>query len=250
MSVADVLNNRRTIRKYSDKVVDDELLTKLLTMAGRTSTCGNMQLYSVVVTRDADVKAKLAPAHFAQPACTGAPVLLTFCADYHRFDKWCEQNKAVPGYNNIESLLSAAVDTIALAQSFSLLAEEQGLGICYLGTTTYNPKPIAEALDLPEMVVPLVTLSLGYPDESPALVDRISSDGWIHKDTYHDYSAADIDRIYGYKESLPENVEFLKINKKQTLAQIFTDIRYTKKNGDFFSKAFIDFLKEQGFLAK
>ena len=249
MSVADVLNNRRTIRKYSDKVVDDELLTKLLTMAGRTSTCGNMQLYSVVVTHDADVKAKLVLLILPSLPAQGS-VLLTFCADYHRFDKWCEQNKAVPGYNNIESLSARLSIPSLWPQSFSLLAEEQGLGICYLGTTTYNPKPIAEALDLPEMVVPLVTLSLGYPDESPALVDRISSDGWIHKDTYHDYSAADIDRIYGYKESLPENVEFLKINKNRPWPQIFTDIRYTKKDGDFFSKAFIDFLKEQGFLAK
>ncbi len=248
MSVQSTLDNRTTIRKFSDKVVSDELLYSLLESAGRTSTCGNMQLYSVVITRKPEILQQLAPAHFSQPACTNAPVLVTFCADYNRFNKWCRLNNAEPGYDNVESLLSAAVDTVALAQSFSLLAEENGLGICYLGTTTYNPRPIADALHLPSMVVPLVTLSLGYPAEQPALVDRLDVKSWVHSETYSDYSDADIHKYYDYKDQLPENQEFIKINKKQTLAQIFTDIRYTKKDGDFFSEAFVSFLKEQGFL--
>ena len=247
MTVKDVLKNRCTIRKYSDKQVSDELLNGLLEAAARTSTCGNMQLYSVVVTRSDDVRKKLMPSHFNQ-AASQAPILVTFCADYNRFNKWCLQNKAVPGYDNLESFVSAFVDTVALAQTFSLLAEEAGLGICYLGTTTYNPKPISEALNLPKMVVPVVTLSLGYPDEQPALTDRIPLSGWVHTDTYHDYSDSDIHAIFDYKDELPENKEFLKINNKETLAQIFTDIRYTKKDGDYFSEQLIAFLKEQGFL--
>lgn len=247
MRLKDLLNNRATVRQYTDQPVDDDLLDSLLLSASRTSTCGNMQLYSVVVTRDKELRERLQPAHFSQPA-SKAPVLLTFCADYNRFNKWCLQNKAVPGYDNLESFVSAFVDTVALAQTFSLLAEEAGLGICYLGTTTYNPKPIAEALRLPKMVVPVVTLSLGYPAEKPALSDRIPVLGFIHNEFYHDYTAAKIDTFYGYKELLPENKEFIRINNKETLAQVFTDIRYTKKDGDFFSQQLMDFLKEQGFL--
>lgn len=246
-SVKSVLEKRCSIRKYSNKEVSADLLNNLLEAAARTSTCGNMQLYSVVVTRDAAIRAKLAPSHFNQAAAQ-APVIVTFCADYNRFNKWCLQNKAVPGYDNLESFMSALVDTVALAQTFSLLAEENGLGICYLGTTTYNPKPIAETLNLPKMVVPVVTLSLGYPDEQPALTDRIPVSGWVHTDVYHDYTEKDIDAIYSYKNDIPENKEFLKINNKETLAQIFTDIRYTKKDGDYFSEQLISFLKEQGFL--
>ena len=246
-SVKSVLDKRCTIRKYSNQVVADDLLNELLESAARTSTCGNMQLYSVVVTRDASVREQLAPSHFNQPA-SQAPVLVTFCADYNRFNKWCLQNKAVPGYDNFESFMSALVDTVALAQSFSLLAEEKGLGICYLGTTTYNPKEIAQTLKLPKMVVPVVTLSLGYPDEQPALTDRIPLKGWVHSDVYHDYIEQDIDDIYSYKNDIPEKKEFLKINNKETLAQIFTDIRYTKKDGDFFSEKLLAFVKEQGFL--
>lgn len=133
------IKNRRTIRKYKQDDVPAALLNELLEESFRASTMGNMQLYSVVVTRDAEMKSRLAPAHFNQPMVTSAPVVLTFCADFNRFSKWCEQRKAVPGYNNFISFLNAATDVLLVTQNFCTLAEEAGLGICYLGTTIYNP---------------------------------------------------------------------------------------------------------------
>lgn len=92
------INNRRSIRKYSDKEVTEQLLNKLLSEAERTQTMGNMQLYSVVVTRSDEMKAKLAPAHFNQPMVTNAPVVLTICADFNRATTWCLNRNASPGY--------------------------------------------------------------------------------------------------------------------------------------------------------
>jgi nitroreductase len=136
------LKQRRTIRKYQQKDISADLLNDLLETSFRASTVGNMQVYSVIVTRDAERKAKLAPAHFNQPMVRTAPVVLTFCIDLRRFSKWCEQRKAEPGYNNFEWFVTGAVDTLLVAQTFCVAAEEKGLGICYLGTTTYNPQMI------------------------------------------------------------------------------------------------------------
>ena len=91
------LKQRRTIRKYQQKDISADLLNDLLETSFRASTVGNMQVYSVIVTRDAERKAKLAPAHFNQPMVRTAPVVLTFCIDLRRFSKWCEQRKAEPG---------------------------------------------------------------------------------------------------------------------------------------------------------
>ena len=124
------LKQRRTIRKYQQKDISSDLLNDLLETACRASTVGNMQVYSVIVTRDADRKAKLAPAHFNQPMVQAAPVVLTFCIDLRRFSKWCEQRKAVPGYDNLMSFMNASMDTLLVAQTFCTLAEEVGLGIC------------------------------------------------------------------------------------------------------------------------
>ena len=164
----DCIKNRRTIRKYKQMDVPSDLLNKLFAEAFRASTMGNMQLYSVVITRDPQMKAKLSPAHFNQPMVMGAPVVLTFCADFNRFSKWCRCRKAEPGYDNHISFINAASDALLVTQNFCTLAEAFGLGICYLGTTIYNPDQIIEILQLPELVMPIATITVGYPDEYPA----------------------------------------------------------------------------------
>ncbi|MCB9018595.1 MAG: nitroreductase family protein [Paludibacteraceae bacterium] len=242
------LNNRRTIRKYQQKEVDNQTLTQLLETAFRASTTGNMQLYSVVVTKDAKMKEQLAPTHFNQPTFVNAPVALTFCADYNRFVKWCEQREAEPGYDNFLSFLNAAIDTMLVAQTFCVAAEGQGLGICYLGTTTYNARAIAKILDLPKLVVPITTITVGYPAEDPEQTDRLPADSLIHFEKYKDYTPADIDRIYANKENLKESKKFIAENNKKTLAQVYTDIRYKKADNEAFSQSMLDFLKEQGFM--
>lgn len=241
------IKNRRTIRKYQSKDIPAELLNSLLEESFRASTMGNMQLYSVVVTRDQEMKAKLAPAHFNQPMVTSAPVVLTFCADFNRFSKWCRQRKAEPGYDNPISFLNAATDALLVTQNFCTLAEENGLGICYLGTTIYNPDQIVKVLELPELVMPVATITVGYPDECPEQPDRFPLTGIVHEETYHDYTPEMIDEIYAYKESLPENKHFVEINHTETLAQIFTDIRYKKSDNELMSETLRRTLKEQGF---
>lgn len=239
---------RKTIRKYSDKPVSDELLDRMLAEAMRTQTMGNLQLYSVIVTRSDEMKRKLAPAHFNQPMVTEAPVVLTVCADFNRTTKWAECRKAHPGYDNILSFLNAATDALLYTQTFCNLADEEGLGYCYLGTTVYNPQMIIDTLQLPRLVMPVATITLGWPDENPPLTDRLPLRSIVHSETYADYTPQTIDEYYAPKENLPENQEFLKINNKETLAQIFTDIRYTREANEAMSATMLEALRKQGFM--
>jgi len=250
MDLMNSMNSRRTVRAYSDQPLDDSMLNTIFQTACRASNTGNMQAYSVIVTRDADRKRILAPLHFNQQQIVQAPVVLTFCVDFNRFGKWCSQRNAQPGFANLQALTYAAIDTVILAQAFCDAAEALGLGICYLGTTTYNAEQISEVLELPELVLPLTTISVGYP-QNPSfgpLSDRLPVDGILHQETYQDYSEQDIDRVYAHKESLPENQHFVDLNKKETLAQIFTDIRYAKNDNEHFSDAFLKAIRKQGFV--
>ena len=240
---------RRTIRKYSTKEVDKDFLDQLLTEASRTQTMGNMQLYSVVVTRSDEGKKALAPAHFNQPMVTSAPVVLTICADFRRATDWCLQRKANPGYDNFLSFINASTDALLYTQTFCNLAGEAGLGLCFLGTTVYMPEMIIDALQLPELVMPVATLTIGWPDEEPALTDRLPLASFVHEETYKPYTAEKIDEYYAEKEALDENREFVRINNKETLAQIFTDIRYTRKDNIAMSEGMLKALRRQGFLA-
>lgn len=247
MDTLDLLRNRRTIRKYNDTPIGEELLSELLEVAFRAPTTGGMQLYSVVVTRDNEMKQKLAPTHFNQPTVTSAPVVLTFCADYNRFVKWCEASDAQPGYDNFASFTTAMIDALLVAQQFNTAAELRGLGCCYLGTTTYNAPQIAEILNLPRLVVPVTTLTVGFPADMPQQVERLPLEAIVHHEQYKDYTTDDIHRLYAVKEALPANKRFVEENGKATLAQVFTDVRYTKKDNEYFSRIWADFIASQGF---
>jgi nitroreductase len=238
---------RRTIRKYEDRDIEDGLLEKILTAGIRTSTTGNMQVYSVIVTRDTAMKERLAPAHFNQPMVTAAPVVLTFCADFNRFNRWCRQREAEPGYNNFLSFMTAAVDSLLVAQTVCNAAEEEGLGICYLGTATYNADMIIDVLELPKGVVPVATVTMGWPAEMPEQVDRLPLDGVVHQERYRDYTPDMIDDIYRVKEFRQDNLGFIAENGKDTLAQVFTDVRYKKEDNEYFSGKFLEIIRRQGF---
>lgn len=242
------INERRTIRKYSAQPVEESLLNQLLEAAGRTPTMGNLQLYSVVVTRDADMKSRLAPAHFNQPMVTQAPVVLTFCADFRRTTCWAKQRKADPGYDNFLSFINAATDALLYCQTFCHLAEAQGLGTCFLGTTVYMPQLIIDTLSLPPLVFPVATITLGWPDEHPPLTDRLPLAAIVHQEHYEDYTPERIDAFYTAKENLEENRHFVAVNHKETLAQVFTDCRYTRRDNEAMSAGMLEALKKQGFL--
>lgn len=248
LTMIDLLKNRRTIRKYKEEAIDDALLNTILEAGVRASTTGNMQVYSIVVTRDNGKKEELAPCHFNQPMIRQAPVTLTFCADFNRFNLWCKQNNAEPGYDNFLSFVTAAIDALLVAQNVCVAAEAKGLGICYLGTTTYLADKIIDVLELPKGVVPITTVTLGYPDETPEQVDRLPLEAVVHNETYKNYTSEQIDKLYKAKENLEENKTFVKENNKETLAQVFTDVRYKKADNEHFSNVLLSVLKKQGFM--
>ena len=247
MEAKEYFSTRRTVRSYSDRPVDDKMIVDMLEQASHAPTTGNMQLYSVIVTRDADEKARLAPAHFNQPSVMGCQVVLTFCADYNRFVRWCEASDAVPGYNNFQSFMTAVIDAVIVAQQFCTIAEMAGLGCCYLGTTTYNAPMISEALNLPSMVVPVVTLTVGWPQGETQVSDRIAPDAFVHFGRYEDYSPERIKEIYAEKEAREDSKKFVAENGKQSLAQVFTDVRYTREASEHFSRVYMAHILNQGF---
>ena len=195
------------------------------------------------------MKAKLAPAHFNQPMVKGVHLWYLLSVRI-LIDLLNGANCAMlnQGIANFLSFMNAATDALLYTQNFCTLAEEAGLGICYLGTVIYNPQQIIETLNLPNLVFPIATITLGYPDECPAQPDRLPIEAIVHEERYCDYTSEMIDKLYAYKESLPENIQFIAENNKETLAQVFTDVRYKKNDNEFMSDNFFKALKQQGFI--
>ena len=244
----ETLLNHKTIRNYKSDPIDDKVLATILDAGFRASTTGNMQVYSVIVSKDAEKRKELCKLHFNQKMVEQAPVILTFCADFNRFNKWCKLRDADPGYDNFLSFYTASIDALLVSQNVAVAAESFGLGICYLGTTTYQADKLIEFFNLPEGVVPVTTIVVGYPDESPEQVDRLPAKAIVHNEVYKDYTNQDIEEAYREKEALPLTHHLIKENQLSNLAQIFTVKRYTKKDNIHFSKVYLEAIEDQGFM--
>lgn len=239
--------NRRTVREYTPREVTDEEISHIIELASHAPTTGNMQLYSVVVTRSEELRRELAPLHFNQPSVMGCSAVLTFCADFHRFIEWCLLKNADPGYDNFQSFMTAVLDTTIFAQQVCTIAEMHGLGCCYLGTTTYNAPRIAELLDLPRMVVPVTTLTLGHIEQPASESGRLPIGAVMHLEKYHEFTSEEICDLYADKEARSDSRKFVEENGKKTLAQVFTDVRYPREANEHFSKIYYDFIARAGY---
>ena len=246
MNINEYFSTRRTIRKYdSSRPVSLEMLNEMLDKAAHAANTGNMQPYSVIVTAKPDAIAALAPAHFNQPAIKNAAAVLTFCIDFNRFNRWCRLNNAEPGLNNMQGFTWGVIDTSILAQQFCTIAEMNGLGTCYLGTTTYNAEQIAEALKLPSDVVPVITVTVGYPDETPDIQERLPIKAIVHEEEYCNPTDKELLDFYSEKDNLPSSRQFIKENGKENLAQVFAEVRYPRSSNEQFSRVYREFLKNQ-----
>lgn len=256
MELNEVIHGHRSIREYEDREVSQEMLERILEAGIRASSSGNMQTYSIIVTKDKEFKKKLYHAHMEQSMVVDAPILLTFCADFNRMRKWLALNDAPVHFDNYMSFMIGSIDAALAAQNCALAAENEGLGICYMGSTLANCDQIGELLNLPPNVVPVVGYSLGYPAENPAPRDRLPLQGLVHYDQYHDYTDDDIQEIYqdrnekGWNRymAVPKLKEMTEQLGLKNLAQIYTIAKYTKQSHQEFSQTVLNYLERQNFM--
>lgn len=258
MDKLEFLNRHRSIRKYRSDPIPDELLQDILRAATRASTSGNMQTYSIIVTKDEDRKRQLWEYHYRQDMILQAPVLLTFCADWNRMNLWCRLSDAEPGFDNFLSFLVAFADAMIAAQNAALAAEETGLGICYMGTTLGCTPQLIDFFGLPEDTFPATTLVVGYADEDPEPRARLPMEGIVHRETYEDFPEERVRDTYLSREtegwnrymSFPELAQRIAGSGVENLAQIYTQLKYRKKDNEDVSAELLVGLARQGFLPK
>lgn len=246
----------RSIRKFKEMEISDSSLNTILEAATMASSSGNMQAYSIIVTKDKSMKKRMFNAHFNQSMLMDAPVFLTFCADFYRMREWLKIRNAPNNFDNFMSFMIGSIDSILASQNAALAAESLGLGICYMGTTLASADEIGSILELPKYVIPVVGFALGYPDETPVMRERLSLQGVVHNERYKKYSPNDIQNLYHEKEctgmkryhedkQLRKRIESLGV---ENLAQVYTKLKYTEDSHIGYSKMLLNYLKEQDFM--
>jgi len=196
-----VLRRHRSIRRYLPTPLDPALVAEVCAdaIAGGSSS-GNLNSVSIVLTRDPERKHRLYELHLEQPMVLEAPLVMTFCADWHRTRTWLRQRGARDNFNNLLGYHVAAYDAMIVAQNVCLGFEARGLGICYMGTTLYSLPDLVEFLQLPQTVVPVTSIVAGFPAEDPPKRDRLPVSALLHDEVYRMPSGADIDATYTERE--------------------------------------------------
>ena len=249
------IHSHKSIRKYKSDPVPEAVLNRILEASLRGSSSGNMQSFSVIVTADAQKKQELFKPHFEQAMVLEAPLILTFCSDFHRMREWLKLRGARDNFTNYFSFMIGAIDAVIAAQNAALAAEAEGLGICYMGTTLASSEQIGSILKCPSNVVPVTGFVMGYPNESPALRDRLPLKGIVHRESYRDYSADEINEIYRDRDqkgwdrymSIPELKEQVLKAGCENLAQIYTQVKYTQESHEEYSRLLKEYLDKQNY---
>lgn len=259
VDLSDLLLAHRSIRAYLERPIDPELIDRVLneSLAGSSSS-GNLNMVSVIKTRDVARKAHLATLHFDQPMVLQAPLVLTFCADTFRTRQWLAQREARPGFADFISWHVASFDAVILAQTAALAFQSHGLGICYMGTTLHSMAAIAEFLEMPANCLPVTSMVVGWPAEAPSKRDRLPAEAWIHDERYQRPSAEQIDARFGQRERRgweryramgEEMIQRMEEHGISSLAQFYTSkIKYDPDRFAEDSAALRALLQERGFL--
>jgi nitroreductase len=152
MDVFTAISQRKSVRKYKDKAVDETVLRQVLDAGRIAPSAGNRQDWKFIVVRDQETRRKLAIAAKGQMFVEQAPVTIVGCATEPTYLMMCGQ--------------SAGILDVSIAFSFMMLAAtEHGLGTCWLGAFVENA--VKKILDVPDQVRIVAMTPLGYPDEVP-----------------------------------------------------------------------------------
>ncbi len=248
-------NSHRSIRSFTSQEIDDSLLNDILYTGLRSSSSGNMQTWSVIVTRNKSSRHWFYKVHGEQKMILEAPVLLTFCADVFRMREWLRVNNSKQSFDDFLGFVTGIVDATIAAQTISLTAESVGLGICYLGTTWWAADKIIRYLDLPKGVFPVTSLVLGYPAEDPDLRGRLPLEVMVHQEKYQCLSDQEIRDAHAEREiDAWQRYNAIESTRKKLQAAGITRVtdyytsafKYSKELHHRVSKMLLDTLQEQG----
>ncbi len=251
----DLAKAHRSIRSFTDQDIDNALLNDLLLAGLRSSSSGNMQTWSVIVTRDEEKKKQLYHAHLEQSMVLEAPVVLTFCADLFRMREWIRVNDSKQSFDDFLGFLTGTVDAVIAAQTVCLAAESVGLGICYMGTTWWAADQIIDLLKLPQEVFPVTSLVIGYPAEEPELRGRLPLDVMVHQEQYRQLSDEEIRQTHAEREETAwaryTAIESVRTKLAEARITKVTDyytseFKYSKELHQRVSEMLVETLQKQG----
>lgn len=188
----DAVRARRSIRRYEDRAVPQELVDEVLEAARLAPSASNLQTWKFMVVTDGDTRRALRQAAFNQPFVEEAPAVIVACIDFEACGERSKGTRELlrsgigPNLSTLmrymrsgkdeddeeRQLINAVINVAIAVENMALAATSLGLGTCWV--RAFQPERVAEILSLPPSCPPLFLLPLGYPAEDPGPRSRKS----------------------------------------------------------------------------
>lgn len=201
-NVIDLLKSHKSIRKFTDQPIGEELFYELLRAGQGAATSSFLQGATVIRVRNKETRKAIAVVAGGQGYIETAAEFVVFCADLKRPGNCCARYDQPFEGDYTEQFIIATVDVALMAQSMVVAAEASGLGICYIGAIRNDPQPVTDLLKLPKHVYPVFGMCLGYPDQQPEVKPRLPLSVVLKDEVYDD--SADGPLIDAYDKDIQE----------------------------------------------
>ena len=194
------LHDRKSVRVFTDKPIDEEAVRQILLSAAMAPTAGNQQLYTILRITDPVLKEALSKSCDNQPFIAQAKLVLVFCADCLKWYDAFLSAGCAPRHPGAGDLLLAVDDALIAAQNAVVAAESLGIGSCYIGDIMENIELQRELLGLPDYVFPAAMLVFGYPTQQQLgrkKPERVDMKYIVHENQYHRLSPTELQDMLG-----------------------------------------------------
>ena len=200
MDLYDTMMKRRSVRAFHDKEIPEPMIEKLLDVANNATSGGNIQPLSIILVRSQEGREKLAQLAGGQPWVKNAPVSMIFCLDFYRIKKWAEMCQTdFRGQQALNHFLIAYADLMAAAQNVVIFAESLGLGSVYIGSIQHEIDEMRKSFEIPEYVLPMMALCLGYPKSIPRTIPKLKKEAIVHQEKYRKLDEDEIQKAFDEK---------------------------------------------------
>lgn len=242
--VSSLLQNHRSIRKYKDEPIPDEVLAEILKSAQWAPSSHHVQAYSIIVVKNKETKRRLSVVAAGQKYVENCPVFLVFCADFYRLKLVSEMYGTDFEVDEVENLLVGATDTALAAENAFISAKSYGLGGVMIGGIRNNLDEVRLILNLPPYTFPMMGMCLGYPDQDIWQKPRLPQSVVVHQEQYQMEQM--LDGLQEYEE-ITADYYTRRTNGQRTYG-------WTKYMANYLSKPrradVTRFIKSQGFKIK
>ena len=236
-----LLIERASCRNFADKKIPPDVLQYIFEAGIHAPTGGNLQPFSIIKIEKDEPKRKLAEL-CAQNFIAKAPVNLLFCIDFHRLERWAKLEVApFTATSSFRHFWISIQDTIICAQNICTAADSLGLGSVYIGTVVGYFRELRDMFELPDGVLPVVLLCLGYPETKPQTRKKLAVDVIVHDEKYHDME--DQELIDAFEKKYPDVKIMLTDERLEEIYKVCLEV-----HGKEFADKCVEKIKKNGYI--